>query len=202
MVYHDVTGAAIAASTDDWYDHQEPLPDVAAPAADKTTGGVDASAEFVGWTTIPSSTGAGYAAITSPELASIKAQGELYQAGDPVEKPMDLYPVYTSYASNINLVVEGNELDGDVRANVRTDVAEAQVVATKVNGKNTYSIVVSGADETSTVDALPYGYRFKVGIRSQKTVPRPRFRTRRPMPFRTRSTCLSRIPTSRASSIE
>lgn len=161
VVYHDVTGAAIAASTDDWYDHQEPLPDVAAPAADKTTGGVDASAEFVGWTTIPSSTGAGYAAITSPELASIKAQGELYQAGDPVEKPMDLYPVYTSYASNINLVVEGNELDGDVRANVRTDVAEAQVVATKVNGKNTYSIVVSGADETSTVDALPYGYRFK-----------------------------------------
>lgn len=163
VVFHDVNGGVIdtkgAASSDvnaaeNWYDYYKALPDVV-PATKPSSG----SATFIGWTTTPeASTDAnktpGYEAITSTLLDELKKSGDFYLAGDPAEKPMDLYPVYSDYISNVKVIFEGHEQDTKDMENMREYVGSAAVTQNTDNG--TYQIKMTGAQN----GALPDGYRF------------------------------------------
>ncbi|RDB59491.1 hypothetical protein C1879_01480 [Paraeggerthella hongkongensis] len=165
VVFHDVNGGVIDKetgetesapdATDDWYSYYDPLPDVV-PITKPSSG----SATFIGWTTTPeASTDAnktpGYEAITSTFLDELKKSGDFYLAGDPAEKPMDLYPVYSDYISNVKVIFEGHEQDTEDMENMREGVGSVAVTKNADNG--TYQIKMTGVGESGT---LPDGYRF------------------------------------------
>ncbi len=168
VLFHDVNGKVIDKKTsmpedtpavdDDWYNHQDALPAPAEPTKDRAAAGgpVNDGARFLGWTTMRNDKGdtAGWPDVATSDLNRMKREGEFYEGGEPIERPMDLYPVYASVASNITVVMEGNELD-DVpdSENLREGVAEAELVA----DKGTYTLTIKGAGENG---ALPDGYRF------------------------------------------
>ena len=117
---------------------------------------MDEGAKFLGWTTRPNPADDedGWSNVTVSDLNSMKAAGEFFEGGEPIERPMDLYPVYASLGANINVIAEGHELDptsSDV--NVREGVAQATVTAK--DGK--YELGINGL---SAEGALPDGYRF------------------------------------------
>ncbi len=156
--YHDVVGNVVdhagapdATGEDDWYKFEDTLPDAAEPQSDRTNG-VTESARFIGWTTVAGPDGGGWAAISAGDLTALVNGGNFYTAGDPVLKPMDLYPVYLDYISNIITVCEGNEQDDVDDLTQRIGVATTNAVA---NG-DSYTIQMQGSDKGS----LPYGYRF------------------------------------------
>lgn len=148
----DLSGAADAEVSDDWYNHQDILPTVPEPV-DRT--GVDEGAKFLGWTTQKNeTTGGGWPDVTTSELNAMKANGRFFEGGEPVERPMDLYPVYASLAANIGVIAEGHELDSTSSdMNVREGVVTATVAAK--DGK--YELGLAGVGEDG---ALPEGYRF------------------------------------------
>lgn len=155
-----VSGAASADASDDWYDYAALLPSVPAPA--NTGSGashVSTTATLVGWASTPyDDTAGGWPAVTSTELADLKASGAFFSAGDPVRKPIDLYPVYADYSSNIVTVFEGNEQDADERASMREGVGTTSVTTgTDANGDPSYAVSVSGMGADG---AFSDGYRF------------------------------------------
>lgn len=154
----DLTGAANADTSDDWYNHQDLLPVVPEPAV---RDGVDGGAKFLGWTTQKNATtGGGWPNVTMSELNGMKANGEFFEGGESIERPMDLYPVYASLGMNINVIAEGHELDSTSSdLNVREGVLEANVTA--VDGKYVLSAQGYDADEKLMPEGeLPDGYRF------------------------------------------
>lgn len=154
----DLTGAANVDTSDDWYNHQDLLPVVPEPAV---RDGVDGGAKFLGWTTQKNATtGGGWPNVTMSELNGMKANGEFFEGGESIERPMDLYPVYASLGMNINVIAEGHELDSTSSdLNVREGVLEANVTA--VDGKYVLSVQGYDADEKLMLEGeLPDGYRF------------------------------------------
>ena len=148
----DLTGATNADASDDWYNHQDILPTVPEPVV---RDGVDEGAKFLGWTTQKNeATNGGWPDVTTSELNAMKANGEFFEGGESIERPMDLYPVYASLAANINVIAEGHELDPTSSdTNVREGVVQATVTAK--DGKYELGINGLGAE-----GALPDGYRF------------------------------------------
>lgn len=148
----DLTGATNADASDDWYNHQDILPTVPEPVV---RDGVDEGAKFLGWTTQKNEvTNGGWSDVTTSELNAMKANGEFFEGGESIERPMDLYPVYASLAANINVIAEGHELDPTSSdTNVREGVVQATVTAK--DGKYELGINGLGAE-----GALPDGYRF------------------------------------------
>lgn len=168
VLFHDVKGDVIDKDSsateatpqtdDDWYNHQDALPGVGEPKADREGGEnapVAGAAKFLGWTTQKNKvTGGGWPDVTMPELNAMKASGTFFEGGEPIERPMDLYPVYASLGANINVIAEGHELDSTSSdVNVREGVAQATVTAK--DGK--YELGINGL---SAEGALPDGYRF------------------------------------------
>lgn len=168
VLFHDVKGGVIDKGSsateatpqtdDDWYNHQDALPGVGEPKADREGGEnapVAGAAKFLGWTTQKNeNTGGGWPDVTTSELNAMKANGEFFEGGESIERPMDLYPVYASLAANINVIVEGHELDPTSSdTNVREGVVQATVTAK--DGKYELGINGLGAE-----GALPDGYRF------------------------------------------
>lgn len=169
VLFHDVKGAVINKTDsvsetqpntdDDWYNHQDALPVVAEPA---NRVGVDEGAKFLGWTTEknPSESDDGWPNVTVSQLNEMKTHGKFFEGGEPIERPMDLYPVYASLAMNINVIAEGHELDPtNADLNVREGVLKANVTAD--NGQ--YSLSVQGYDADGRLmpeGELPDGYRF------------------------------------------
>lgn len=102
--FHNLDGTLIDNPGVKYYTYEQMLADV--KPADTPEG-----AKFYGWTTIAKDGGEGYEGISYNELESIQSQGELYNAGTPVTKYLDLYPIYTNYVSNIKTVFEGHEQD-------------------------------------------------------------------------------------------
>lgn len=174
VLFHDVEGGVIdkdrsvteaqPQTDDDWYNHQDALPGVGEPQADREGGEnapVAGAAKFLGWTTRKNEkTGGGWPDVTTPELNAMKANGTFFEGGEPIERPMDLYPVYASLGANINVIAEGYELDStSPDTNVREGVVQATVTAK--DGKYELGIKGLNADGTPTDDgALPDGYRF------------------------------------------
>lgn len=170
VLFHDVNGSVIDKNSsasednpvldDDWYNHQEELPAISEPASDREAAGgpVKDKAKFLGWTTMrnPKSEKGGpvgWSDVSVDQVNLMKSSGAFYEGGEPIERPMDLYPVYASIASNVTMVVEGNELDDSTSENLRQGVAEAKLVA----DKGSYTLTIVGAGENGT---LPDGYRF------------------------------------------
>lgn len=164
VLFHDVNGGVInkADSTteagpdkdDDWYNHQDLLPIVPEPVM---RDGVDGGAKFLGWTTQKNeTTQGGWPNVTPPQLNGMKKNGTFFEGGEPIERPMDLYPVYASLAMNINVIVEGHEqdkLNGPNDLNVREGVVEAGLSS----DKGVYTLSIEGLDADKS---LPDGYRF------------------------------------------
>lgn len=169
VLFHDVKGAVVnktdSASEeqpntdDDWYNHQDALPVVADPVNRE---GVDEGAKFLGWTTEknPSESDDGWPNVTVSQLNEMKTHGKFFEGGEPIERPMDLYPVYASLAMNINVIAEGHELDPtSADLNVREGVLKANVTAD--NGKYSLSVQGFNADGSLMPEGeLPDGYRF------------------------------------------
>ena len=169
VLFHDVKGGVIDKGSsateatpqtdDDWYNHQDALPGVGEPQADREGGEnapVAGAAKFLGWTTRPNPADDedGWSNVTVSDLNSMKAAGEFFEGGESIERPMDLYPVYASLAANINVIAEGHELDSTSSdLNVREGVVQATVTAK--DGKYELGINGLGAE-----GALPDGYRF------------------------------------------
>lgn len=153
----DLTGAANADTSDDWYNHQDLLPVVPQPAV---RDGVDGGAKFLGWTTQKNAiTNGGWRDVTTSELNDMKANGQFFEGGESVERPMDLYPVYASLGMNVNVIVEGHELIAGGDTNIRENVAMGKVVSE--NGQ--YKLTLQGYNSDGTLmpeGELPDGYRF------------------------------------------
>ncbi len=175
VLYHDVkgnvvdpmTGESRSASEADWYNCAAPLPNAVEPKADREPSGpVSDTAVFQGWTSRKNTVDgeAGYAAVTSTELESMKRDGVFYAAGDPVMRPLDLYPVYSDYSSNIKTVFEGHGYDAagapvaDDKPFMRVGVGETKVATKPVNGIKRYELSVVKA---GGADAWTDGYRFR-----------------------------------------
>lgn len=153
----DLTGAANVDTSDDWYNHQDLLPVVPQPAV---RDGVDGGAKFLGWTTQKNAiTNGGWPDVTTSELNDMKANGQFFEGGESVERPMDLYPVYASLGMNVNVIVEGHELIAGGDTNIRENVAMGKVVSE--NGQ--YKLTLQGYNSDGTLmpeGELPDGYRF------------------------------------------
>lgn len=174
VLFHDVKGDVIDKGSsateatpqtdDDWYNHQDALPGVGEPKADREGGEkapVAGAAKFLGWTTQKNAaTNGGWPDVTTSQLNDMKANGRFFEGSESIERPMDLYPVYASLGANINVIAEGHELDSTSSdLNVREGVLKANVTA--VDGK--YVLSVQGYDADGKLmpeGELPDGYRF------------------------------------------
>lgn len=172
VLFHDVNGQVINKgssatetapdATDDWYNHQDKLPKVAEP---QNRGNVSATAKFLGWTTEPNTAGShgGYPDIDNAALSNLKAAGKFFEGGEPIERPMDLYPVYADLKSNVKVIVEGHELDGvdpDGNEKIFERAGVAQGVVAGDKGEYTLNVKGWNKDTGSWGDVLPDGYRF------------------------------------------
>ena len=161
VVFHDIAGSAIdktsgAAGGDrsnDWYTFEAPLPAVT-PAVRPAS----ETAKLIGWTTDKSSeAGGGYSSITDTELTQLRLNGSFYQTGDPVEKPMELYPVYADLISNVITIHEGHEQDSIDDKSLRDGVGKTWAT---IDENNTATIHVGGVGSTNgKLTPFPEGYR-------------------------------------------
>ncbi len=163
--FHDIDGDVIDKSSgedndndnnsDDWYDFEDALPDV--KPADHTPD--SETARLIGWTTEKSTeAGGGYSSITNGMLTKLRLAGSFYQTGDPVEKPMELYPVYADLVSNVITIHEGNEQDSSEDESLREGVGKTWV---SIDENNVATIHVGGEESTDNkLTKFPEGYRF------------------------------------------
>lgn len=142
VAFYDIGGTEISAKTD-YYTYRQLLPEVVPEE-------IPEGAAFYGWTTVPNENGGGYPAITSVELEKLQKEGAVYQAGDPVEKSMKLYPIFTSYITNIKTIFEGHDPELET---VRTGVGHTTVSADE---QGVYIEVIGEAEN----GAFPEGYQF------------------------------------------
>ncbi len=170
VVFHDVDGnvidkktgqseGALPDLTDDYYNYQDLIPEVKPSVPEGCT--------FYGWTDKPYTGNGekeGYEGITNPDLTTLITGGNIYQAGDLIEKPMQLYPIFTSYKTNVITIMEGNDRTntykradvGITSVNVDPDTNELYIEVTGLNGKEDTGKFY---DETGD-PVLPDGYRF------------------------------------------
>ena len=163
VVFHDINGDVIDIDTgvdsaDDsknWYDFEQALPNVV-PATHLPE---SANARLIGWTTEKSAeVGGGYSAIANDTLNQLRLNGVFYQTGDPVKKPMELYPVYADLISNVITIHEGHEQDSIDDKSLRNGVGKTWAT---VDENNAATIHVGGEGSTNeNLTAFPEGYRF------------------------------------------
>lgn len=100
VTFYELDGTNVA--NDNWYHYLDTLPEISPTQTPEST-----SATFIGWTTDKP-----YESITAAELATLKTNGQFYQAGDSITKTLDLYPVYADLIANVTTVFEGYGKDG------------------------------------------------------------------------------------------
>ncbi len=145
VLLHDVNGGIVSrengqsqndSSEADWYDYNAQLVTPATVANAPTVEGT----QLIGWTSIPSSGSMNYSAITSTDLDTLREQGVFYpvdedgQATITVNEPMNLWPVYSNYITNITVIYEGDERDTTTARNIREDFGEANVTVDQDSG--------------------------------------------------------------------
>lgn len=145
VLLHDVNGGIVSRETGetqggsteaDWYDYNAqlmtPATVVNAPTAEGT--------QLIGWTSVPSSGSMNYSAITSTDLDTLRGQGVFYPVDESgratitVNEPMNLWPVYSNYITNITVIYEGDERDNTVARNIREGFGEANVTVDEQAG--------------------------------------------------------------------
>lgn len=169
VVFHDINGDVINKDSgetetevhleDDYYNYQDEMyskEPVTMPAGEGYL--------FYGWTDVPYTSPEGgkegYAGISSNVLETLVNGGNIYQSGDLVEKPLDLYPIYTNYMTNVITEMEGYDQDENPEIKSQRDyVGQTSVVYE--DGK--LYIEVKGLDGSNEVTAdgtFQDGYRF------------------------------------------
>lgn len=145
VAFHELDGKEII--DESYYKYDEALKEV-------TPKDIPENSMFYGWTTEKNpKTQGGYPAITSNELEELKQKKAIYNAGDSVEKAMNLYPIFKNDLANITTEFEGHELDNNDLASLREDVGQTLI---GYDNKGAY-IDVEGL---SPDKAFPEGYRF------------------------------------------
>lgn len=155
VIFHDVNGNEI---DNKYYNYQDPLPEVTAEAPEGCL--------FYGWTDKPADGGKGYTGISNDVLSGLISGGNIYQAGDLVEKPLKLYPIYTNYVSNIVTIMEGYE--EEVTQYKRANVGITSTVVNKETGEIYIEVTgLDGDDDNQKIydpstdePILKDGYRF------------------------------------------
>lgn len=166
--FHDINGNVIGTDGQDyaegvdgtaddknWYDFEQALPNVV-PATHLPE---STNARLIGWTTEKSTeAGGGYSAVANDTLNQLRLNGSFYQTGDPVEKPMELYPVYADLISNVITIHEGHEQDSIDDQSLRDGVGRTWAT---IDENNAATIHVGGVGSTNeNLTAFPEGYRF------------------------------------------
>lgn len=160
--FHNIKGEAIDKTEgmvsnntdDDWYYYNETLPSVV-PAEKPDSD----SAVLIGWTTEDGNLEK-LNGISSADLNALKDAGTFYETGDPITEPLQLYPVYSDYISNVitefegyNRGVDGTENTNDNKA-IREGVGRTNASLTEDNTLQLTVMPEEGAD------AFPDGYEF------------------------------------------
>ena len=98
VIFNELDGTEI---WNEWYDYRDSLPDITYSQCPTSP-----TAIFVGWTTEADTSDStpGYEKITSGLLNNIP----IYKTGDPIEKPMELYPVFADLITNVKVAIEGH----------------------------------------------------------------------------------------------
>lgn len=166
--FHDIAGDVIDTTGNDyadgsdgtaddknWYSFEQALPNV----VPSTHLPESANAKLIGWTTEKSSEpDGGYSAIANDTLNQLRLNGTFYQIGDPVEKPMELYPVYADLISNVITIHEGHEQDSINDKSLRKGVGKTWAT---IDENNAATIHVGGEGSTNgNLTAFTEGYRF------------------------------------------
>ena len=145
VVFHDVNGdEKTIDGNDNYYNYQAELPEV--------TTAIPEGCTFYGWTDVPNiaddGSATGYNGLTSAQLAELQNGGHIYQPGDLVEKPLQLYPIFTNYLANIETIMEGHDQDESNLEHLRTHVATTGIV--EEDGK--IYLDIHGLDATDAND--------------------------------------------------
>ncbi len=163
VTFHDVSGNLISATDgtaqasvgeNDYYEYLDTLPTVT-PAV------TPEGCIFYGWTTVPNTDGKGYNGIDSVTLESLK--GNIYYGGEEITKPMQLYPIYTNYLTNVKVQVEGYNVEYPSNTNVTLRPNEdnsAYIATTSVTAADGKVTIHLNRNADGTYFALPDGYRF------------------------------------------
>ena len=134
-----------------WHKYETPLTSVTPPKLNESI--------FFGWTTMGKLNDQqkmiGYSSISSTELNDIIQAGELYKAGDLVEKPLKLYPIYINSLANVITEFEGHEQDAIDDKTKREGVGYTEVL---VNDND--EVIIKALAEDGTIN-FPDGYEFK-----------------------------------------
>lgn len=159
--FHDISGDAIDKTSgsdsevtdDDWYFYNETLPSVT--PVDKPD---SETAVLIGWTTDNSNLSK-LDGISSADLNALKDAGTFYETGDPITEPLELYPVYSDYISNVMIEFEGYDRDIDGTENDNANKAIREGVG-RTNARLTDDNTLQLTVEPWEGDAFPDGYEF------------------------------------------
>lgn len=139
VAFHDYTGALINkddgtqndSTDDDWYYYENQLP---GPKPTNAPEPADGAGEYtlIGWTTNGGKTEKTdlqeLVGINAAKLDELKAADDFYVEGDLITKPLQLYPIYTNYGSNLITEFEGYKYDTDGNENQNTERAKREGV--------------------------------------------------------------------------
>lgn len=154
----DVDGTQDPSTGDDWYDYGKAITLPGKVTESEGAAAPSDTATLIGWTTqadLKTGVDLGYPAITSTDLADLKARGAFYELGATytVTEAANLYPVYSDYISNVNVIYEGHEQDAVNDDTLRDGYGAATV---EQDGNRVYvKVTGAGAD-----GAFPDGVRF------------------------------------------
>lgn len=143
----EIVGEGFEGVSDDWFDYEQSftLPSEI-PAEFKGNALASDSATLIGWTTDPTYMNV----LTSDKIDEAKRKGLFFEVGSAytVTEPVNLYPVYSDYISNINVIYEGHDMDATDNKLVRDNFGKAEIIA----DDGSYSIKVT-LDPKEPIDA-------------------------------------------------
>lgn len=150
VVFYNVDGQEII----DWNKYYNYRSSLETPSIEAPEG-----CTFYGWSDLPTVDGKGYSGISNSQLTALINGDHIYQAGDLIEKPLKLYPIFTDYKNNIHTIMEGHDKDSTDDQSRRDKVGRTDVV--EEDGK--VYLTLTGLDESNADiedGALAEGYRF------------------------------------------
>lgn len=152
----DRTSGEVKESTDnDWDYYNTPLPNVTPAKGSDSDGAV-----LIGWTTNSLNLQQGELnSISSTNLTALKEAGDFYETGDPITKPMQLYPVYSSYLTNMKTEFEGYNRNTTGAENDNKDISKRPGVGVTNSEIKDGKLVLTVTDEKGGTD-FPDGYEF------------------------------------------
>lgn len=148
-------GEVDKSTVNDWDYYNTPLPNVTPVNGSDSKGAV-----LIGWTTNSESKfkKEDLNSISSANLTALKEAGDFYETGDPITKPMQLYPVYSSYLTNMKTEFEGYNRDTTGAENENTDISKRPEVGVTNSEIKDGKLVLTVTGENGS--DFPDGYEF------------------------------------------